>query len=68
MEKPNSSWMPLNIGKRKPPRIIVGPNAVVEGTAGVEREVKLYVHERARIGTVTGATAVAYDTARAPQE
>ena len=64
VEKPNSQWM--SIGKRKPPRIIVGPNARIDGALVFEREVKLYVHRSAKIGPVTGATAIRYDTERAP--
>lgn len=68
VEKPTSNWMPITMGKRRPPRIIVGPNAVVEGPLVFEREVKLYVHDSARIGSVTGATAVRYSGARAPAD
>ena len=68
VEKPTSNWMPINIGKRKPPRIIIGPNAVVEGALVFEREVKLYVHESARVGNITGATAVRYSGERAPAD
>lgn len=68
VEKPNSSWMPISIGKRKPPRIIIAANAVVEGSLVFEREVKLYVHQSARIGPVTGATAVRYSGDRAPAD
>ncbi len=68
VEKPNSSWMPISIGKRKPPRIVIAANAVVEGPLVFEREVKLYVHQSARIGPVTGATAVRYSGDRAPAD
>jgi DUF4097 and DUF4098 domain-containing protein YvlB len=68
VEKPTSNWMPVNIGKRKPPRIVIGPNAVVEGDLVFEREVKLYVHQSARIGKVSGATAVRYSGNRAPAD
>jgi predicted acyltransferase (DUF342 family) len=66
VEKPNTQW--ISVGKRKPPRIIVGPNARVDGALVFEREVKLYVHRTAKIGPVTGATAVSYDSDRAPQD
>jgi hypothetical protein len=33
-----------------------------------EREVKLFVHDSARIGRVTGATAVRYSGERPPQD
>jgi hypothetical protein len=49
-------------GSRKPkvPRIIIGPNAIVDGELRFERKVDLYVHTTAKIGTVIGATAVPY--------
>lgn len=68
VEKPTSNWMPISIGKRTPPRIIIGPNAVVEGPLVFEREVKLYVHQSARVGSITGATAVRYSGNRAPAD
>ncbi len=68
VEKPTTNWMPISFGKSRPPRIIIGPDAVVEGPLVFEREVKLYVHRSARIGAVTGGTAVRYDGARAPQD
>lgn len=66
VEKPSMQW--ISIGKRKAPRIIIGPNARVDGALVFEREVKLYVHRSAKIGPVTGATAVRYDSERAPQD
>lgn len=58
-EKPGKQW--ISLGKRKPPRVMVGPNARVDGPLVFEREVVLYVHGTARTGPVTGATAVRYD-------
>ena len=52
--------------KQDPPRIIIGPNARVDGALTFEHEVKLYVHRSARIGKVSGATPVIFDTPRAP--
>lgn len=52
--------------KGRTPRVIIGPNARVDGPLVFEREVKLYVHRSAKIGPVTGATAVAYEGDRAP--
>ena len=66
--KPGPSWLPISFGKRTPPRVIIGPNAVVEGPLVFEREVKLFVHSSARIGNVTGATIVKFNTASVPQE
>jgi len=68
VEKPHSGWLSINFSKSKAPRIIVGPNAVVDGPLVFEREVKLYVHDSARIGSVTGATAVRYSGTQPPQD
>ena len=58
----------FNLESKKPPRIIIGPNAVVEGPLVFEREVALYVHRTARTGQITGATAKSFDTDTAPQD
>jgi hypothetical protein len=42
------------------PRIEIGPGAVVQGDLRFEREVKLYVSDRATIGPVTGATPIPF--------
>lgn len=53
VEKPSGwSW-----GKQKLPRIVIGPNAVVQGHLVFRREVEFYVSSSARIGAVEGATA-----------
>ena len=44
------------------------PAEVVEGPLVFKREVNLYVHSTARIGQVTGATAVRYDGPTAPKD
>ncbi len=55
------------IGFRKhDPRVVIGPNARVDGALVFERKVTLYVHDSAKIGTVTGATAVNYSGTDAP--
>ena len=67
VEKPSgNNW--LRMGKRKPPRIIVGPDARVDGPLVFEHEVKLYVHRTATVGDITGATAIRYDGDRAPAD
>jgi len=68
VRKPNASWLPINFGNKRKPRIIIGPNAAVDGELVFERDVTLYVHKSARIGKVVGATPIAYDGARAPTE
>jgi DUF4097 and DUF4098 domain-containing protein YvlB len=42
------------------PRIVIGPGATVSGELRFEREVKLYVSDRATVGTVTGATPIPF--------
>ena len=56
VEKPNNGWFNWGNANQKKPRIVIGANAVVEGTLEFEREVELFVHSSARIGTVRGAT------------
>lgn len=46
----------LSLKPSRTSRVIIGPNAVVEGELLFEREVELYVHESARVGHITGAT------------
>ena len=65
VEKPNGSF---NWGKQRPPRIIVGPDVVIEGALVFEHPVTLYVHRSARIGPVSGASAKIFDTPTAPQD
>jgi DUF4097 and DUF4098 domain-containing protein YvlB len=67
VEKPNNNWS-IHFGKPRIQLIVIGPNAVVEGPLVFEREVKLYVHASARTGTITGATAIRFDGAHAPQD
>jgi len=54
VEKPNANW--FNKSNHKPPRIVIGPGAVVEGKLRFEHEVELFVSDRAKIGAVEGAT------------
>jgi len=42
------------------PRIVIGPGATVQGELRFERKVQLYVSDKATIGTVTGATPIAF--------
>lgn len=68
VEKPNKGWSGFRMGKQKIPRIVIGPDAVVEGSLVFEREVKLYVHSSARIGSLRGATAVRFDGNMPPKD
>ncbi|KFN44026.1 hypothetical protein [Arenimonas oryziterrae] len=58
VEKPNHGWNWS--GKPRIPRIVIGPDAVVDGELRFEHEVELFVHTSAKVGTVTGATAKPY--------
>lgn len=68
VDKPNRSGIHVRLGKQRPPKIVIGPDAVVEGPLVFEREVRLYVHASARIGSVRGATAVRYSTPTPPAD
>lgn len=57
IEKPNN-W--FNFGSSKPPRVVIGPRAVIKGTLDFEREVELLVSDSASIGEVRGATPVRF--------
>jgi DUF4097 and DUF4098 domain-containing protein YvlB len=57
VEKPTSKWRLI---RNRPPRVVIGPNAVVEGTLKFEHEVELLVSDRAKIGEVEGASVVRF--------
>jgi DUF4097 and DUF4098 domain-containing protein YvlB len=61
------TWLRQLFSEHDPlPRIVIGPGAVVTGTLRFERAVKLYVSDRARIGAVEGATAIAFSGEQPP--
>lgn len=66
VEKPDNKGFRLHFGKRRAPRVVIGPDAVVDGPLVFEREVKLYVHDSARTGKITGATAIPFSTPTPP--
>ncbi|GHC02136.1 hypothetical protein [Thermomonas carbonis] len=66
VEKPSGNGMQW--GKQRIPRIVIGPNAVVDGPLVFERDVVLYVHGTARIGSVRGATPTPYNSATPPKD
>lgn len=51
---------------RRVPRVVIGPGSVVKGTLNFERDVELYVSDRATIGAVTGATPIKFSGDRPP--
>lgn len=58
----------ISIGKRRIPRVIIGPDAQVDGPLHFEREVVLYVHATAKTGAITGAKAIRFDTPTPPEQ
>jgi cytoskeletal protein CcmA (bactofilin family) len=49
-----------------PPLVVIGPDAIVQGTLTLEQNVRLYVSDRARIGPVEGVKAIIYSGERPP--
>jgi DUF4097 and DUF4098 domain-containing protein YvlB len=68
VENSSGGWLGSLFGqdKSKPPRIVIGPGAVVRGELRFERDVTLYVSDKASIGAVTGATPVRFSGERPP--
>ena len=68
VEKESSSWFHVWFWfwSDDTPRVVVRPGSVVGGTLSFERNVKLYVSDRATIGPVEGATAVRFSGDRPP--
>lgn len=64
VRSPGRSWLPR---RERTPRVVIGPEAVVSGTLRFEREVELYVSDRARIGPVQGAEAIPFPGERPPK-
>ena len=54
-EEPGGSW--FNFGKKRTPTVVIGANVVVEGDLDFEHEVKLYIHDSAKVGRISGASA-----------
>lgn len=65
VEEPNRGWW--NWGSEKHPRVVIGAGSEVTGPMVFRREVKLFVHESARIGDVRGATPVRFSGEDAPE-
>ena len=59
-------WAWLFAGHCEPSNVVVGPDAIVQGTLRFEHEVKLYVSTRARIGPVEGAKPIVYSGEHPP--
>jgi len=61
VDKPGG-W--FHFGDSRPPHIVIGPHAVVQGTLDFRREVVLEVSDSAQIGPVKGATPVKFSGAQ----
>lgn len=59
------SWFG-NSQPQRDPRIVIGAGSVVNGELRFDREVDLYVHETAKVGTITGANAKRYNSKDLP--
>lgn len=64
VQRPNNGWFSWSSEKPRKPRIVIGPGAVVLGDLHFEREVELYVSERATVGPISGATAIRFSGER----
>jgi len=63
IEKPHG----LHFGPNRIPRVVIGPDATVQGTLRFDREVELFVHPSAKIGTVVGAKVQSWTTSLPPR-
>jgi DUF4097 and DUF4098 domain-containing protein YvlB len=67
VQNPNGGWLGSLFGhETRKPRIVIGPGAVVQGELRFDREVTLYVSDKATIGAVTGATPVRFSGEKPP--
>jgi hypothetical protein len=66
--KPQNNWgFSIRKKNQRDPRVIIGPNARVDGPLVFERKVELWVHSTARTGAITGATAQPFSTDAPPR-
>lgn len=65
VERSNSGFFNFSFYSHKP-RIVIGPGAVVQGTMRFDREVQLYVSDKATVGPVEGAKAISFAGDRPP--
>lgn len=59
VEKNHSNWLGFST-HNKPPRIVIGPNAVVKGTLRFDQPVVLLVSDRATVGKIEGAKPITF--------
>jgi DUF4097 and DUF4098 domain-containing protein YvlB len=65
VQKTGGSWFGFFSHPRKP-RIVIGPGAVVQGDLRFEREVQLYVSDKATVGPISGATPIRFSGDKPP--
>jgi DUF4097 and DUF4098 domain-containing protein YvlB len=58
----------ISFGHQRTPRIVIGPNAVVQGTLRFDREVELFVHPSAKVGAIVGAKAQTWTDSLPPRD
>ena len=58
----------FSVERSEPPRVVIGAGSVVKGPLEFDRPVKLYVSDRATIGSVQGATAIKYSGDTPPRD
>src|SRR6185312_9765317 len=61
---PSEGW--FHFGIDHVPVVTIGPGATVNGTLKFEREVKLYVSDKAHVGQIVGATPVKFTGTEPP--
>lgn len=59
----SGGWISFETHK---PRIVIGPGAVVQGELRFDRDVQLYISDKATVGPITGASAVKFSGDRPP--
>lgn len=65
MKKPKGTFV---LSDSRPPRVVIGRDVTVNGTLKFEREVRLYVSDKAaHVGTIEGATPVTYQGDNPPE-
>jgi hypothetical protein len=58
----------LSSDKSRPPRVVIGRDVTVNGTLKFEREVRLYISDKAaHVGTIEGATPISYQGDNPPE-
>lgn len=62
----SGGWFHFGSEDTRKPRIVIGPGAVVSGDLRFEREVQLYVSDKATVGPITGATPISFSGDKPP--